>query len=280
MGTSGGTFQFTANGGGFSAGAGSVDRQRRRRRRTLDWGTNVGSQIVGTLKFGSPTAASSVTFQNGINLNGADRTIQVDDNPNSTGDFATLSGAIADGSGPAGIVKTGAGLLCLKGSNTYTGVTYVNAGNLQVRNVNALGSAAGKTVVAAGAVLSVGGGLTGTINEPIDLNGSGDGNGALQAVDSGTDVTFAGTINLVTNAAIGGTSHFAISGNVVGAGSLTKYGTNRIDLNGAGTFAGDTRVAAGTLGSTATRCKTARSTWSPAIRARCWTSAADSSSAG
>ena len=42
----------------------------------------------------------------------------------------------------------------------------------------------GKTVVASGAVLSVGGGLTGTVNEPIDLNGIGDGGGALQAVDT------------------------------------------------------------------------------------------------
>ena len=63
--------------------------------------------------------------------------------------------------------------MILPAASTYSGQTNVNAGNVQIRNVNALGSAAGKTVVAAGAVLSVGGGLTGTINEPIDLNGSG-----------------------------------------------------------------------------------------------------------
>jgi fibronectin-binding autotransporter adhesin len=246
LGGSGNTFKWTANGGGFSSasapltvnvGGGAA----------LTWGSSVGSQIVGTLKFGSTRAASSVDFQNSINLNGLSRTIQVDDNPNSTGDFSTLSGAISEGSGPAGIVKTGAGMLRLAGSNSYTGVTYINAGAIQARNINALGSTAGKTVVAAGAVLSVGGGLTGTINEPIDLSGDGGGAGALQAVDSGTDVTFAGTINLIGDVSVGGTAHFAISGDLIGAGSFTKYGSNRVDLNGAGTFAGDIRVAGGTL---------------------------------
>ena len=41
--------------------------------------TTVGTNIVGTLKFGSATAANVTTFQNAINLNGANRTIQVDD---------------------------------------------------------------------------------------------------------------------------------------------------------------------------------------------------------
>jgi autotransporter-associated beta strand protein len=98
--------------------------------------------------------------------------------------------------------------------------------------------------------LSVGGGLTGTINEPIDLNGDGGNSaGALQVVDSGTDVTFAGTINLASaSVTIGGTSHFAISGDIVGAGSLLKFGSNRVDLLGATDFTGDTRVTAGILG--------------------------------
>ena len=98
-------------------------------------------------------------------------------------------------------------------------------------------------------VLSVGGGLTGTINEPIDLNGGGDGSRApCRWSIAGTDVTFAGTINLASaSVTIGGTSHFAISGNVVGASSLLKYGSNRVDLLSASDFTGDTRVATGTL---------------------------------
>ena len=150
-------------------------------------------------------------------------------------------------SGSGTLTKTGSAALILQANNTYSGQTNINAGTLQVRDVNALGAVAGKTVVAGGAVLSAGGGLTGTINEPIDLNGNGDGNGALQAVDAGTDVTFAGPVNLLSNASVGGTSHLAISGNITGAGGLTKYGSNRVDLSGANTYAGRTAVASGIL---------------------------------
>jgi fibronectin-binding autotransporter adhesin len=240
--------RFTWASGGFSAGGGKMTVNITGTITTLNFGDVDGrSGVAGIMKLSSSSAQYETEIQNPVNLNGASRTIQVDDNPNSTGDFATLSGVVADGSGPAGIVKTGAGMLRLAGANTYTGVTYVNVGTLQARSINALGSTAGKTVVAAGAVLSVGGGLTGTINEPIDLSGDGGGAGALQAVDSGTDVTFAGTVNLVGDVSVGGTAHFAISGDIVGPGSFTKYGSNRVDLNGAGTFAGDIRVAAGTL---------------------------------
>ena len=62
---------------------------------TLTWGTTQGSQIVGTLKFSSTTAATLTNFQNGINLNAGTRTVQVDDNPNSTADYAQISGVIS-----------------------------------------------------------------------------------------------------------------------------------------------------------------------------------------
>jgi autotransporter-associated beta strand protein len=146
-----------------------------------------------------------------------------------------------------GVTKSSAQTAILSAANTYGGQTNVSAGNLQIRNLAALGTTAGKTVVASGAVLSVGGGLTGTINEPLNLNGTGDGNGALQAVDSGTNVTFAGAINLVSTSGIGGTAHIAVSSVVAGSSGLTKYGTNHVDLTGANTYTGATTVASGTL---------------------------------
>ena len=83
---------------------------------------------MGTLKLSSTTAANVTTLQNAVNLNGADRTIFVDDNPNSTADYAVMSGGI---SGAAGIVKTGTGLLKLTGTNNYTGTTTISGGVLQ-----------------------------------------------------------------------------------------------------------------------------------------------------
>ena len=67
-----------------------------------------------------------------LDLNGGARTIQVDDNPNSSGDFASLSGAVGDSVGGASLTKTGLGTLYLKGaaSNTYTGLTTIANGTV------------------------------------------------------------------------------------------------------------------------------------------------------
>ena len=132
LGTSGATFQWTANGGGFSAGNAPmvVNIGGNATPDTLAWGTapgDVGSKLVGTLKFGSTTAAAVTTFQNSLDLGSTDRTIQVDDNPNTTADMAVITGNI---SGAAGIIKTGAGVLELSGANTYGGTTSINAGVL------------------------------------------------------------------------------------------------------------------------------------------------------
>ena len=59
LGTSGNAFQWTANGGGFSACRRLDVGQHRRRFAHADVGHNLGSQIVGTLKLSSATSAIS-----------------------------------------------------------------------------------------------------------------------------------------------------------------------------------------------------------------------------
>jgi autotransporter-associated beta strand protein len=127
LGTTGNRFQWDANGGGFAAWGNPVEVNIGGDGRTLTWGTLVGSQIVGTLKFSSPTATTAVTFQNPINLNGANRTISVDDNPVAD-DYASLPSAIT---GSGSLIKTGPGLLLLNGSNNYSGETVISDGVLQ-----------------------------------------------------------------------------------------------------------------------------------------------------
>ena len=98
---------------------------------TLIWGTTVGSNIVGTLKLGSTSSQNQTLFRNSINLNGADRTIQVDSNPYGTGSpYSTMSGSITNSTGTAGIVKTGKGKLTLTGVVNYNGATTINGGTL------------------------------------------------------------------------------------------------------------------------------------------------------
>ena len=126
-----GCFSWTANGGGFAAGTSPLTVQVNNGTGALTWGSTVGSQIVGLLVFGSSTAANVVTFQNGINLNGADRTIQVVDNTAILNDYAVLSGQVTNGTGTAGVVKTGTGLLLMTVANNYNGATTISNGALQ-----------------------------------------------------------------------------------------------------------------------------------------------------
>ncbi|MBN2578715.1 MAG: autotransporter-associated beta strand repeat-containing protein [Pirellulales bacterium] len=127
LGTGGNAFQWDVNGGGFAAYSNPVTVNIGNDSRTLTWGTSVGSQIVGTLKFSSPSATATVTFQNPINLNGGDRTISVDDNPVAD-DYAYLPSVIT---GSGSLIKSGPGLLLLSGSNGYSGTTVISDGALQ-----------------------------------------------------------------------------------------------------------------------------------------------------
>jgi autotransporter-associated beta strand protein len=81
-------------------------------------------------------ADSETEFRNSIDLCGGQRTVTVNDNPFSAGDFATLSGALSNG----GLTKDGTGLLVLKGSHTYTGATTVAAGTLKLASGAVLAS--------------------------------------------------------------------------------------------------------------------------------------------
>ena len=125
-------FEWTANGGGFAAGSAPMTVRIGNGTNTVNWGSAGGANIAGILKLSSTTAANVVDFQNGINLGGQIRTIQVDDNPNSAADAAKISGLISDGSGSGGIVKIGAGTLTLTGPLTYTGNTAIDGGRLQI----------------------------------------------------------------------------------------------------------------------------------------------------
>lgn len=107
--------------------------------------------------------------------------------------------------GNTGLDRSGfsATTFVLDTTNTYTGVTTVNAGTLQVNRPGALGSAVAGTVVASGASLAVSNGIT-LASEPLTLNGNGVGanTGALKTVDNTSPVTVSSPITLGSNARI------------------------------------------------------------------------------
>ncbi len=144
-----------------------------------------------------------------------------------------------------GVLSTGA-------SNTYSGNTYVTQGELQLRNNHALGF--GKAVVSSGADLAFGGGANyGTITNNIDLNGGdGNGGGALQVNDANTQVTYGGTINLLSSSSIGsldkGAITYNISGQIIGSGALKKLSTNTITFTcTSNLYSGGTTISNGFL---------------------------------
>ena len=211
-----------------------------------------GTDLVfdgGTLQYTGANVPAA-TFNRRFLLNAGGGTLD----QSSYTNFMFVSNTIA---GPGSLTKTGAKQLILgetsggvpvAGNNTYDGITFINAGEVQMRHPNALGSLVGKTIVNAGGDLAAGGGWTGTVLENLELNGDGPtGGGALVENDTGTAVAFAGNINLASNASIGGSTNLFLSGPIGGPGRLTKVGGNTAILLGANTYSGGTLITNGFL---------------------------------
>jgi len=179
-------------------------------------------------------------------------------------------GRIEDGFSTLSITKVGTGRLTFLdfGTNTYTGVTTVSQGVLNIRTGSALGSTAAGTVVASGAALEMQGGIT-VGAEALSLAGAGAGGAGAVRNISGTN-TYGGAITLSSatrinsdlgrltlsgavggggqDLTIGGAGTVTISGNIATAGgSLTKDGAGTLVLSGSNAYSGGTGVNAGTL---------------------------------
>lgn len=154
---------------------------------------------------------------------------------NATG--TTNIAAILAGSGQ--LTKTGAGSLTMTGANTYTGITTINAGTVVITHNTGLGSTAGGTLVASGAILDLQNVAVGA--EEITLAG-----GTLTDVKS----SLAGNIILTANSNLGATNvgdTFTLSGVISGGFGITKIGAGTVILSGVNTYTGATNINAGIL---------------------------------
>ncbi len=123
-------------GGGFAAGGGQLTVNLYGDGRTITWTGNGNSGIAGPIQLSSSTAQYATVLQNGLNFNGAEQTVYVDDNPNSSGDYATLAGTLVggnytDGNGVThygGLIKAGPGRLVLTGTGSSYGDNNGDAG--------------------------------------------------------------------------------------------------------------------------------------------------------
>ena len=225
-----GTLQWGGGAGTFALGAGSlIDVQG-----GILVGANSGNEIW-TANQSSLNIASGATFR------GVEANVRVDALTGAgtfqggyagtetvtlglNGGSGTFSGSIQNFWAALGLVKEGAGMQILSGTNTYTGVTTVNQGTLQV-----LGSLSPGSAVTVGAAGTLAG--TGTVGGPVTVNGNlAPGTSSMGSLTFASPVSLAGTTTLrVTK------SGNALSNDTVVAMNGVNYGGALVVTNIGGT---------------------------------------------
>lgn len=254
LGSGAGEIQITGGTSGFTMKQGDrVDF-------TLDggaelvWGSTFFAPDVLVLNHNDLAPSSPARLNNPIDLNGTDRTVfssgvgAAPSNGATNGAFGSiigkggvLNGDIRNTQGTAaGLIKTGAGIIAMDGTNTYDGGTTVSEGGLYFPKLVAM-PATGNVSVADGATLLV------------PLGGSGEwttgtsGHGTLGGLFAGQGGQSPSTVSLSSAANLGlvinGTQTY--SGVVASAGNTATYGTGTLVLDQNNTFTGDFNIEAG-----------------------------------
>ncbi len=149
---------------------------------------------------------------------GSDSTINVDDAAGSLAFNGVVSGLHA-------LNKVGPGELRLSGVNTYAGPTNLHAGDIKLKNSNAL-PVASDLVIDSGALFN--------------LN---DYNQTINSLSGNGGVTLLGASVFTIN----GSTSTTFNGVLGGSGGLVKQGSGTLTLTGNNNYTGPTRVNAGTL---------------------------------
>lgn len=215
---------------------------------TLSVGTIGNGGVAGNLGQATATATNIVFAGGTLQYTGANatsnRAFTINAGTTATIDTANnLSFAGATGTATTGaLTKTGAGMLTLTGTNTYTGATSVTGGILRINGSTSAGSAGSAVGVSAGAL-----GGTGTVNGAVTLSNTGGinlGDGAVATLTLGSTLTItggAGANNLSFDLASAGSTTDKIA--ATGAFSMTNIGAGVVNLNQIGGVA--TRLTAG-----------------------------------
>ncbi|MFO0930604.1 MAG: autotransporter-associated beta strand repeat-containing protein, partial [Gemmataceae bacterium] len=164
--------------------------------------------------------------------------------------------------GGAGLYKIGPGRLYLTAANTYTGLTTVAGGVVQITNTSGLGTSAAGTKVESGAALELNLPTgTNTLDEAFTLLGSGiaPGNAGVLLNLRGTN-TLTGNLLLLANStlSVNPSTELTLTGIIRDddpstaatelPSGLTKKGTGKLTITNAGnTFRGATVITSGTV---------------------------------
>ncbi|MCX6847485.1 MAG: autotransporter-associated beta strand repeat-containing protein [Verrucomicrobia bacterium] len=195
-------------------------------------GTTATLRAIGSTPISS---ARSINFANGTAANNVVEVV--------AGQTLTLTGVNAI-TNATGFVKADNGTLGISASQNFAGTITINAGALNISDVNALGTTAGATTVGnfSGAALQLSGAGITYAAEALTLNNTGINNaGALQNV-SGSN-TYAGAITMASASTIGSDAGtLTLSGGVAGAFALTTTGAGNIIIGGTGLAAAVTNL--------------------------------------
>jgi autotransporter-associated beta strand protein len=212
---SGGTASITANSGVLQANAnltlngGTID---------LSGSTSAGATMnlrggTGTGIIYQNTATAGATIQNGnVSLNtaaGAQTVFDIADAP-TVGTELTINSALTGGAS-GGLLKQGTGVLLLGGStaNTYSGLTTVNAGELDLNKTAGVNAIGGSLTIAGGSVKLLASEQIGNAAVVAVNGGSFNLNGNNETVAS----TTIGSGGLLTNGVSGATLSGGLSNN-------------------------------------------------------------------
>jgi len=148
---------------------------------------------------------------------------------NHASNLLTVNSTITDnGAGVVGATTSGAGIILLAGTNTYTGQTSVGGGTLRISSEQNLGN--GPLSFAADQLILAGGTLNTTASFSID-----DGNRGITLAAAG------GTISVNSSTTL------TVANVIAGKGSLVQSGPGTLALTAANTYSGATMANAGTL---------------------------------
>ena len=243
---------------------------------TYTGGTTINGGVVAINADASLGAASGLVTINGatleatvtasasraFDLSGAASTIQVDG-----GATYTISSVVADGASAGTLNKTGAGVLTLGGTNTYTGGTIISAGT--VATAKNLGAANSSVMIGGNGMLSLTGAgtitntVTGTgaiISTGVTISGNESGfAGTFTHSSSGASTVFSTSNSTSANAAYSMTSvqgssqgFIALNGGLtLNLGSLSGVANSLFRGSNSGT-AGMTMLSVGNLGTNTT----------------------------